>query len=81
MVFRFASGAVPDGNIDLIRDAMLTLGPPVGLIVGAMFRSDAREERATENTGKMAAAIKATAEATAVPTGLPGDPVAVKEEK
>lgn len=82
MVFRFASGAVPDGNIDLIRDAMLTLGPPVGLIVGAMFRSDAREERATENTGKFADAIKATAEASStLPTGLPGDPVSVKEEK
>lgn len=63
MVWRFATGEVPKGNLDLIRDAMLTLGPPVGLIVGAMFRTDAREEQATVNTGKFADAIKEQARA------------------
>jgi hypothetical protein len=35
LVWKFTTGDVPKANIDLIRDAMLTLGPPVGLIVGA----------------------------------------------
>lgn len=50
MVYQFTRSDVPAANVDLIRDAMLTLGPPVGLIVGAMFRSDARDEQATRNT-------------------------------
>lgn len=54
MVYRFATAAIPEGNVDLIRDAMLTLGPPVGIIVGAMFRTDVRDEQTTENTGKLA---------------------------
>lgn len=62
MVWRFATGAVPADNVDLIRDAMLTLGPPVGLIVGAMFRSDLRDEQAARNTGD---AFKAVREAVA----------------
>lgn len=51
MVWQFSRQALPEQNLDLIRDAMLTLGPPVGLIVGAMFRTDARDEQATRNTG------------------------------
>lgn len=50
-VFQFALREVPGANVDLIRDAMLTLGPPVGVIVAAMFRTDARDEQATRNTG------------------------------
>lgn len=30
---------------DIVRDAMLTLGPPIGVIVGALFRTTAAEER------------------------------------
>lgn len=63
MVWQFTRGELPKENIDLIRDAMLTLGPPIGIIIGAMFRSDAREERATENTGKAFEAVKAAAQA------------------
>lgn len=58
MVYRFATGDVPTGNVDLIRDAMLTLGPPVGLIVGAMFRSDLRDEQAARNTGEAFRAVR-----------------------
>lgn len=61
MVYRFAMGAVPKGNIDLIRDAMLTLGPPVGLIVGAMFRSDLRDEQTARNTGEAFKAVREVA--------------------
>lgn len=65
MVWRFSIAAIPGDNKDLIRDAMLTLGPPVGLIVGAMFRSDAREEQAAVNTGRAFEAVTATAKASA----------------
>lgn len=58
MVYRFSTGSVPEGNVDLIRDAMLTLGPPVGLIVGAMFRSDLRDEQAARNTGEAFRAVR-----------------------
>lgn len=64
LVYRMATNIIPELNKDLIRDAMLTLGPPIGLIVGAMFRSDAREEQATVNTGKFADALKEQAKAT-----------------
>lgn len=67
MVWRFAQAIIPEGNRDLIRDAMLTLGPPVGLIVGAMFRSDARDEQATVNTGEAFRALRASAQAPAKP--------------
>lgn len=86
MVFQFAMKAVPQVNVDLIRDAMLTLGPPVGLIVGAMFRSDARDEQATRNTGIALDAARTGARAALAssnedkPTGKPGDPVHIQED-
>jgi hypothetical protein len=66
MVYQFSQRALPAENLDLIRDAMLTLGPPVGLIVGAMFRSDVRDEQATVNTGEAFRAIEATAKAATI---------------
>ena len=63
MVWHFTRKALPAENLDLIRDAMLTLGPPVGLIVGAMFRTDRRDEQAAVNTGEAFRAIEATARA------------------
>ena len=76
LVWVFASRTVPEANLDLIRDAMLTLGPPVGLIVGAMFRTSAKEEEATANTGRAFEAITAASKG---PSGTPDDPVNVKE--
>lgn len=61
MVWRFATGEVPERNTDLIRDAMLTLGPPVGLIVGAMFRSDLKDEQAARNTSEAFKAVREVA--------------------
>ncbi len=81
MVWQFARSEIPGGNKDLIRDAMLTLGPPVGLIVGAMFRSDAKEERAAENTGRAFEAIRATAaQAGSAASIQDGDTVIVHKE-
>lgn len=80
MVWQFSRSALPQENIDLVRDAMLTLGPPIGIIIGAMFRSDAKDEQATRNTGGAFRAIEATAKAAekAVehgPSGTPEDPL------
>lgn len=81
MVWRFATDEVPNVNVDLIRDAMLTLGPPVGLIVGAMFRSDAREEQAARNTGEAFKAVREVAANSGnSATGKPDDPVHTVEE-
>jgi hypothetical protein len=63
MVYQFSQRALPTENLDLIRDAMLTLGPPVGIIVGAMFRNDVRDEQAAENTGAAFRAVEAAAAA------------------
>lgn len=66
LVYKFILSEIPAANKDLIRDAMLTLGPPIGLIVGAMFRSDAREDQAAVNTQEAFRAIRASAEAPAI---------------
>lgn len=69
LVWQFALRTVPLPNVGLIRDAMLTLGPPVGLIVGAMFRSDARDEQATRNTGIALEAARTGAKAALASSG------------
>lgn len=89
LVYQFTLGELPDKNVDLVRDAMLTLGPPIGIIIGAMFRSDAREEQATANTGIAFEAVKAAANAgstSAEPQPVtvvnpPGDPIPTEEAK
>jgi hypothetical protein len=68
LVYRFTTGDVPPRNVALIRDAMLTLGPPVGLIVGAIFRESLRDRQSTANT---AAAFRAVEAAAAAGTSQP----------
>lgn len=88
MVYRFISTVIPRENVPLVRDAMLVLGPAVGLIVGALFRTDVRDEIAAQNTGEGFRAMAASARATEAaaqsgntgPTGNPGDPVHTVEE-
>lgn len=69
MVYQFTRGGLPKENIDLIRDAMLTLGPPIGIIIGAMFRTDRTDEQRADNTGAAFRAVEAAAQAGT--TGLP----------
>lgn len=69
MVYQFTKAGLPKENIDLIRDAMLTLGPPIGIIIGAMFRSDRADEQRADNTGAAFRAVEAAA--TAGTTGKP----------
>lgn len=63
MVMRFMDRVIPEANVPLVRDAMLVLGPAVGLIVGALFRTDIRDEQRTVNTGLAYKAIAETAKA------------------
>lgn len=63
IVFIFMFYEVPDKNQEMVSDSLLVLGPGVGLILGAIFRTDATDVRATENTGKAFEAIKVAAQA------------------
>lgn len=45
LVLIMAWRPLPETNAGLVRDAMLTLGPVVGLIFGSLFRNTAAEER------------------------------------
>lgn len=64
IVFMLINREVPAPNSGLIRDALLVLGPPVGVIVGAMFRTDVKDEIAAQNTGEGFRAIGKQADAT-----------------
>lgn len=55
--------AMPPANVALIKDAMLQLGPPIGIIIGALFRSDALDEKRAETTRAAFDAVTATAQA------------------
>jgi hypothetical protein len=75
---------IPVANVGLIKDALAQLGVPLGVIVGALFRSDRADEKRTENTAKAFDAITATAANTPSPpqevqvVNKPGDPVPVE---
>lgn len=58
VVFRISQHDIPAPNLDLIKDAMLQLGPPVGVIVGALFRSDRSDEQKSLNTQEAFKAIQ-----------------------
>jgi hypothetical protein len=80
LVYTFTRAGIPPANLDLVRDAMLTLGPPVGLIVGAMFRDSMRDEQATANTAAAFRAVEAAAAAgTGTGNGAAPDPKALQE--
>lgn len=58
------ANVLPEANAALVRDAMLVLGPVVGAIGQALFRTDKRDEIAASNTGEAFRAQRAQAEAT-----------------
>lgn len=64
LVFTLLKVVVPKENAPLVRDALLVLGPVVGAIGAALFRTDVRDEIATQNTGAFARASEAQAKAT-----------------
>ncbi len=75
LVYKITQIELPKANEALFRDALLTLGPPIGAIIGAMFRSDARDEQATVNSGKLIDTMKEQAKAVGKPDMVlePGD--------
>ncbi len=82
LVYSLRRGApMSPQNLSLVSDAMLVLGPVIGVIAQALFRSDARDEIAAANTGvafrsigKQADANKATADS--IPNASGGAPEA-----
>lgn len=64
LVFAILRVAIPAENAPLVRDAMLVLGPVIGAIGQALFRTDIKDEIATQNTGEAFRAQRAQAEAT-----------------
>lgn len=64
LVWRLMGRVIPSTNAALVRDAMLVLGPVVGVIAQALFRSDVKDELAAQNTGEAFRASRAQAEAT-----------------
>lgn len=77
IVVILAFQGVPEKNGNLINNAMLQLGPPVGIIIGALFRTDKADEQRASNTGKALEAITATANASTASAG-PSDPNAIR---
>lgn len=88
--------AVPTVNAELAGDALLVLGPAVGMVINALFRTDRRDEEAARNTGEGFRAVQEQARAaTAValagagdglngpgrPAGTETDPVHTHEER
>lgn len=51
LVYAILKTAIPTENAPLVRDAMLVLGPVVGAIGQAIFRSDVKDEITASNTG------------------------------
>lgn len=64
IVFTMLKIVIPAENGPLVRDAMLVLGPVVGAIGQALFRTDVKDEIATQNTGEAFRANRAASEAT-----------------
>lgn len=88
--------AVPTVNAELAGDALLVLGPAVGMVINALFRTDRRDEEQARNTGEGFRAMRAQAEATQAaatagtgdglnagdrPAGTRDDPVHTQEER
>jgi len=64
LVWRLMGAAIAETNAPLVRDALLVLGPPVGAIVSALFRSDSRDDQLALNSGDAWRAVGAQAKAT-----------------
>lgn len=64
IIFLLAYVEVPEKNLGMVENAILVLGPGVGLILAAIFRTDKADETKADNTGKAMDAMKAQADAT-----------------
>ena len=64
LIFTMLKVIIPNENAPLVRDALLVLGPVIGAIGQALFRTDLKDEIATQNTGEAFRANRAASEAT-----------------
>ena len=75
LIFTMLKVVIPSENAPLVRDALLVLGPVIGAIGQAIFRSDLKDEIATQNTGEAFRANRAASEATkAAADSIPNAP-------
>lgn len=82
LIYFLMRNRIPMDNSKLVGDAMLVLGPVVGMIAQALFRTDVKDEIATQNTGEAFRASRAQAEATkaaAETTPAVPDPKALRD--
>lgn len=63
LVFTMLKVVIPAENAPLVRDALLVLGPVIGAIGQALFRTDLKDEIATQNTGEAFRANRAASDA------------------
>lgn len=63
--------ALPKDNVPLVKDALLQLGPPVGAIIYALFRTDRVDEQRAATTSDAFQAVTAAARA-GTPTATDG---------
>jgi hypothetical protein len=81
LIFTMLKVVIPVENAPLVRDALLVLGPVIGAIGQAIFRSDLKDEMATQNTGEAFRANRAASEATkAAADSIPNAPSDVSAE-
>lgn len=75
LVFTMLKVVIPAENAPLVRDSLLVLGPVVGAIGSALFRTDVKDEIAATNTGAAFRAVGEQAKATvaAAATTPPGE--------
>ena len=64
LVFTMLKVVIPAENAPLVRDSLLVLGPVVGAIGSALFRTDVKDEIAATNTGAAFRAVGEQAKAT-----------------
>lgn len=85
LVLRLTDRSLPAENVELVKDALLVLGPPIGLIFHALFRTTAAEERVeARSTDTLKTAIETPGAPVPVPVptapGAPGSPEQMGEQ-
>lgn len=69
LVYALLKTVVPATNAPLVRDSMLVLGPVVGAIGSALFRTDVKDEITASNSGAAFRALGKSADATVAAVG------------
>lgn len=74
LVYRISGDKpIPPANAQLVRDALLVLGPPLGAIFNAIYRTTGAEERQSERRSDEIKTAITTPTITAAPDPAPRD--------